>query len=307
MRMLAEAAVPPTAEAIFLRFLLLAAVAGLAGCGGLFTRTDPSPQAESRPAPKPDAGAPARRPGAYYKDDGPGDRPPVDLASVPDATPRAEPLHRFANRPYQVFGRNYAPMASAQGFRQKGIASWYGRRYHGQNTSSGEPYDMYGMTAAHPQLPIPSYVRVTNVANRRSVVVRVNDRGPFHADRVIDLSYTAAWKLGYVEAGSALVEIEPVLPGAAAAAAPAPAAAPVAADAGGVYLQLGAFSARESADNFRARLYRELGWLSDPIHIFAATGLFRLQLGPFRSQDEARPLADRIEAELAVKPLFVFR
>lgn len=300
MRMLADAALP--------RILALAAAASLTGCGGLFTRSDPVPasQAESRPAPKSDANAPARRPGAYYKDDGPGDRPPLDLASIPDATPRTEPPHRFANRPYQVFGRDYAPIASAQGFRQKGIASWYGRRYHGQNTSSGEPYDMYAMTAAHPLLPIPSYVRVTNVANRRSVVVRVNDRGPFHADRVIDLSYTAAWKLGYVEAGSALVEIEPVQPGAAAAAAPAPAAAPVAAG-GGVYLQLGAFSARESADNFRARLYRELGWLSDPIHIFAAAGLFRLQLGPFRSQDEARPLAERIEAELAVKPLFVFR
>lgn len=296
------------AEAGLLRFLVLAVAASLAGCGGLFTRSDPAPapQAESRPAPKAQADAPARRPGAYYKDDGPGDRPPVDLASIPDATPRAEPPHRFANRPYQVFGRDYAPIASAQGFRQKGIASWYGRRYHGQNTSSGEPYDMYAMTAAHPLLPIPSYVRVTNVANRRSVVVRVNDRGPFHADRVIDLSYTAAWKLGYVEAGSALVEIEHVPPGASVAAAPT-VAAPVAPATGGVFLQLGAFSVRESADNFRARIYRELGWLSDPIHVHAATGLFRLQLGPFRSAEEARAIAERIEAELAVKPLLVFR
>jgi len=297
------------AEPNLLRILALAGAASLAGCGGLFPRSDsaPAPQMDSRPAPKADADAPARRPGAYYKDDGPGERPPVDLASIPDATPRAEPLHRFANRPYQVFGRDYAPIASAHGFRQKGIASWYGRRYHGQNTSSGEPYDMYAMTAAHPLLPIPSYVRVTNVANRRIVVVRVNDRGPFHADRVIDLSYTAAWKLGYVEAGSALVEIEHVLPGAASAAAPAPAAAAVAADAGGVFLQLGAFAARESADNFRARIYRELAWLSDPIHVVAGAGLFRLQLGPFRTQDEARPLAERIGAELSVRPLFVYR
>lgn len=297
------------AEPTLLRILALAVATSVAGCGGLFTRSDPAPapQAESRPAPQGQADAPARRPGAYYKDDGPGERPPVDLAAIPDATPRAEPLHRFANRPYQVFGRDYAPMASARGFRQKGIASWYGRRYHGQNTSSGEPYDMYAMTAAHPLLPIPSYVRVTNVANRRSVVVRVNDRGPFHADRVIDLSYTAAWKLGYVDAGSALVEIEHVEPGAASAPAPAPAAAPVAADAGGVYLQLGAFSARESADNFRARIYRELAWLSDPIHVVAGAGLFRLQLGPFRTQDEARPLAERIGAELSVRPLFVYR
>jgi rare lipoprotein A len=297
MRMVAEAVLP--------RFLVLAAAVSIAGCGAVFKRSDPAPatQTESRPEPKADA--PPRRPGAYYKDDGPGDRIPVDLAAVPDATPRAEPPHRFANRPYQVFGRNYAPIPSAQDFRQKGIASWYGRRYHGQNTSSGEPYDMYGMTAAHPLLPIPSYVRVTNVANRRSVVVRVNDRGPFHADRVIDLSYAAAWKLGYIEAGSALVEIEHVPPG-TAVAAPA-AAAPGAPVVGGVFLQLGAFSVRESADNFRARIYRELGWLSDPIHVHAATGLFRLQLGPFRSADEARPIAERIEAELAFKPLVVFR
>jgi rare lipoprotein A len=140
------------------------------------------------------------------------------------------------------------------------------------------------------------------------VVVRVNDRGPFHADRVIDLSYTAAWKLGYVEAGSALVEIEHVDPGATVAAAPAPAAtATPAAAAGGVFLQLGAFSARESADNFRARIYRELAWLSDPIHVVAAAGLYRLQLGPFGSADAARPVAERIEAELAFRPLLVFR
>ncbi|MGQ0512139.1 MAG: septal ring lytic transglycosylase RlpA family protein [Betaproteobacteria bacterium] len=291
-----------------LRILALAVATSVAGCGAVFKRSDPAPAPQSESRPEPKADAPARRPGAYYKDDGPGDRPPVDLASIPDAIPRAEPPHRFANRPYQVFGRDYAPIPSAQGFRQKGIASWYGRRYHGQNTSSGEPYDMYGMTAAHPLLPIPSYVRVTSVANRRSVVVRVNDRGPFHADRVIDLSYTAAWKLGYIEAGSALVEIEHVEPGAATAVASAPAAAATpAAAAGGVYLQLGAFSVRESADNFRARIYRELGWLSDPIQVHAATGLYRLQLGPFRSVEEARPIAERIEAELAFKPLLVFR
>jgi len=291
------------------RITVLAVAISVAGCGGLFTRSEPAPAPRTETRPAPATEVPARRPGAYYKDDGPGERPPVDLASIPDATPRAEPLHRFANRPYQVFGRDYAPIASAQGFRQKGIASWYGRRYHGQSTSSGEPYDMYAMTAAHPFLPIPTYVRVTNVANRRSVVVRVNDRGPFHADRVIDLSYTAAWKLGYVEAGSALVEIEHVPPGAGVAAAPAaaPAAVPAAADAAGVFLQLGAFSARESAENFRARIYRELGWLSDPIHIVAAAGLFRLQVGPFRAPDDARAISGRIEAELAVKPLLVFR
>jgi rare lipoprotein A len=153
------------------------------------------------------------RPGGYYKDDGPHERPPANLDRVADAVPRSEPLHKFANRPYEALGKRYVPMTSLQPFRQRGLASWYGKRYHGQKTSSGEVYDMYAMTAAHPTLPIPSYVRVTNVANGRSVVVRVNDRGPFHAGRVIDLSYVAAYKLGYIQAGSAQVELEAIVPG----------------------------------------------------------------------------------------------
>ena len=147
--------------------------------------------------------------GGYYKDDGPGDRAP---ANVPDAVPRAEPLHKFANRPYKALGKEYVPMTSLQPFRQRGMASWYGKRYHGQKTSSGEVYDMYAMTAAHPTLPIPSYVRVTHVGNGKSVVVRINDRGPFHSGRIIDLSYAAAHKLGYVAAGAAQVEVESIIP-----------------------------------------------------------------------------------------------
>ena len=151
--------------------------------------------------------------GGYYKDDGPGDNPPTGLDSIADAVPRAEPLHRFANRPYQALGKDYVPLASVRAFRQRGMASWYGRRFHGQKTASGEPYDMYAMTAAHPTLPIPSYARVTHLGNRRSVVVRINDRGPFHAQRVIDLSYAAAYKLGYIQAGSAEVTLEAIVPG----------------------------------------------------------------------------------------------
>jgi rare lipoprotein A len=154
----------------------------------------------------------APKKGGYYKDDGPHERPPAGLDAVADATPRAEPLHRYANRPYSVFGKDYLPLSAVQPFRQRGMASWYGKRFHGQNTSSGEPYDMYSMTAAHPTLPIPSYARVTNLANGRSVVVRINDRGPFHAGRVIDLSYVAAYKLGYIAAGSAQVEVEAIVP-----------------------------------------------------------------------------------------------
>ncbi|MDB5800707.1 MAG: lipoprotein [Rhodocyclales bacterium] len=152
------------------------------------------------------------RKGGYYKDDGPGDNPPPDMASIPDAQPRPEPLHRFANRPYVALGQNYVPRQALTPYKESGIASWYGRRFHGVRTSSGERYDMYGMTAAHPTLPIPSYARVTNRENGKSVVVRINDRGPFHADRVIDLSYTAAWKLGYVSKGSTRVDVEAIVP-----------------------------------------------------------------------------------------------
>jgi rare lipoprotein A len=156
---------------------------------------------------------PEKRPGGYYKDDGPGDS--ARLASIPDANPRAEPLHRFANRPYEAMGRKYVPLTQVGIYKQRGTASWYGKRFHGSPTSSGEKYDMYKMSAAHPILPIPSYARVTNLANGRSVVVRVNDRGPFHSGRSIDLSYAAAWKLGYLAQGSARVEIEQIVPGGA--------------------------------------------------------------------------------------------
>ena len=141
------------------------------------------------------------------------------MAAVPDAVPRAEPLHRWANRPYAALGKSYVPLTRVGAFQQQGTASWYGKRFHGNPTSSGEKYDMYKMTAAHPILPIPSYARVTNLANGRTVVVRVNDRGPFHKERVIDLSYAAAYKLGYVAAGSARVLVEQIVPGGAPRAA----------------------------------------------------------------------------------------
>lgn len=250
--------------------------------------------------------------GAYYKDDGPGDHPPPNLASIPDAKPRAEPLHRFANRPYQVFGRDYVPLADARNFRQRGVASWYGKRFHGSPTSTGEPYDMYAMTAAHPTLPLPSYVRVTNLANGHSVIVRVNDRGPFHAERVIDLSYTAAYKLGFADAGSALVEVEglaaqamPFVQAQTPAPAPPPASEPAAMS--GIFLQLGAFSVRENAELLRSRLARELAWLAESMHVIAGEALFRLQSGPYRTQDEARAVAERIRAQMSLAPLVVVR
>lgn len=283
-----------------MRAAVLAALIAISGCASL---PEPAPE-ESRP-PEPEAAPPvAAKPpasrGGYYKDDGPGDNPPPNLAELPDAEPRPEPLHRMANRPYKVFGRDYVPLTALQPFRQRGIASWYGRRFHGNPTSNGERYDMYAMSAAHPTLPIPSYARVTNVNNGRSVVVRINDRGPFHAERIIDLSYAAAFRLGYVNAGSALVEVESILP----EEAPLQTAA---ADARPVYLQLGAFSSRENAEDLKSRIARQLGWLTESVQVLASGALWRLHVGPYRSSDAARAIAERIETELRIKPLVVGR
>jgi rare lipoprotein A len=150
--------------------------------------------------------------GGYYQDDGPGDEIPDGLADMPDADPRIEPYATRGNKPYVVFGKRYTPLIDDQPFKQRGFGSWYGKKFHGQKTSSGELYDMYKMTAAHPTLPIPSYARVTNLSNGKQVIVRVNDRGPFHSSRVIDLSYTAALKLGYIGKGSAELQVERLLP-----------------------------------------------------------------------------------------------
>lgn len=150
--------------------------------------------------------------GGYYQDDGPGERPPEGLLELPDAVPKVESYSQTGNKPYVVFGKTYTPMLDDRPFKQRGTGSWYGKKFHGQKTSSGEPYDMYKLTAAHPTLPIPSYARVTNLNNGAQVIVRINDRGPFHSDRIIDLSYTAALKLGYLGKGSSELEVERLLP-----------------------------------------------------------------------------------------------
>jgi len=201
----------------------------LAGCGSIARHGAASTAATSHG-------------GGYYLNDGPGDNPPANLDQVPDATPKTEPLKSSTMKPYTVLGQTYTPMTELAPYKARGIASWYGRRYNGQQTASGEIYDMYAMTAAHPTLPIPSYARVTNLQSGKSVVVRINDRGPFLADRLIDLSYTAAYKLGVLGGGKALVEVESIIPGAEtplntniatapvtpAPALPLPSAAPVA-------------------------------------------------------------------------------
>ena len=155
-------------------------------------------------------GATTTRGGGYYLDDGPGSNIPPGLENVPDAVPRIE-THSASNfRPYVVFGKKYYPVSDEKPFRQEGTASWYGRKFHGKKTANGETYDMYAMSAAHPTLPIPSYARVTNARTGKSVIVRVNDRGPFHSSRIIDVSYVAATRLGLVGPGSGQVIVEAI-------------------------------------------------------------------------------------------------
>ena len=159
------------------------------------------------------SGVAAPSSGGYYLDDGPGANPPADLDAIPDAVPRVEPLRAASNRSYAVLGREYVPATALKPYHEVGIASWYGRKYNGQRTSTGEIYDMYAMTAAHPTLPLPSYARVTSLATGKSVVVRVNDRGPFLHGRIIDLSYAAAYRLGIAKNGSGEVAVDAILPG----------------------------------------------------------------------------------------------
>ena len=151
-----------------------------------------------------------RKKGGYYKDDGPDANPPSNLDQIPDAVPKLEPYASGANRPYVVFGQRYVPDTSGQPYKKRGIASWYGKKFHGNSTSIGETYDMYAMTAAHTTLPIPSYARVTSMVNGKTIIVRVNDRGPFHSDRIMDLSYVAAHKLGIIGPGSGQVVVEAI-------------------------------------------------------------------------------------------------
>lgn len=231
--------------------------------------------------------------------DGP---PPVKPAPIPDVAVEQEPRSRYGNPDsYEVFGQRYYTLKSSVGFRERGVASWYGTKFHGRRTSSGETYDMYQMTAAHKSLPLPTYVKVTNLENGRTATLKVNDRGPFHDNRVIDLSYAAAVKLGVAEKGTALVEVEavnahsvPTRPPMIAAAAPAPAPAAAAAPAPAaqnLFLQVGAFSERPNAE----RLSAELGKVV-PNRVYvreynaAGQPVYRVQVGPIATVDSADQL-----------------
>lgn len=292
----------------------------LAGCGTTAKRDSPAPVARAPDAARAPARPATPRGGGYYLNDGPGDNPPPHLEQVPDAVPKREPLHRGAMRPYNVMGKNYTPMTRLAPYKARGTATWYGRRYHGQQTSSGEIYDMYQMTAAHTTLPIPSYARVTNLATNKSVVVRINDRGPFHSDRLIDLSYTAAYKLRLLGGGRAMVEVETILVDGVAprdatplapAATPEPVAATpvvaVTAERKGMFLQLGAFGSRDNADNYLSRLRAQVDWLAPALHVYPKDGLFRVHAGPYATQAEARTVADRISQSLGIETMVLVR
>lgn len=311
--------------------VVLACSMFLAGCGTPLMRLNPMP---APPAPKRKPSAMPELPpansgrGGYYLDDGPGDTPPPGLHEVPDAQVRDEPIPKRGNRPYVVFGKTYVPLAPDAPLRQRGVASWYGKKFHGQKTSSGELYDMYKMTAAHPTLPIPSYVRVTSLVSGKSVVVRVNDRGPFHAGRVIDLSYTAALRIGLLGAGSHEVEVERLFadqtdlwakrrnaePLHASANVPQQAALMVKQDrqedaataSGSFYLQLGAFSSQSRANEARERLQRHGGVLAT-LKVVASGSLYRVFCGPFDSRKDALAAEESLAPSLQLKPVVVRR
>jgi rare lipoprotein A len=268
------------------------------------------------------------RSGGYFEDDGPGRTPP-DVANTPDAVPKIEPRAANGNKPYAVAGKTYTPLADAQDYRERGVASWYGKKFHGRRTSSGEPYDMYAMTAAHKTLPLPCYLRVRNLENGRSAIVRVNDRGPFLHNRLVDLSYAAAAKLGIVGSGTGLVELEVVTAAdapavqvakptietrgagviATAEAAPLPpvtSAAPKPA-APRLFVQAAAFREWDNAEGLRTRLERA-GF--SPVVVQSALNesqgrVYRVRIGPLTTVEEGDRLTEALARQGVRDPLIV--
>jgi rare lipoprotein A len=311
----------------------------LVACGGRTVKPTPPVAANKPPTQAPSTTT--TKPGGYYLDDGPGDNPPQDIDSIPNAIPKKEPLLERANKPYKALGATYTPMTSYQPYQERGTASWYGKRYHGKNTSSGEVYDMYSMSAAHPILPLPSYVKVTNSANGRWVIVRVNDRGPFKSSRIIDLSYAAAYKLRFSAQGSSLVEVEAIdpnnIPSYALQEAPInvpeatsileaptpatpPAATPVATTKSinppiqnsnpnpaisQFFVQVGAFKSEANADLLVKKIQGlELAPDAGVNNVYNG-GLYRLKLGPFDNKQEADQAASSIRKRLNIPTIII--
>ena len=286
----------------FLGFLLLSVLTGCAS-GPSFKKDSVS--------------APAKKGGGYYLDDGPGDHPPGDMDAIPDAIPKVEPFHSRANQPYIALDTKYVPMTSFYPYKEQGVASWYGKRYHGKKTSIGEVYDMYSMTGAHTTLPIPCYVRVTNTENNKSVIVRINDRGPFKKNRIIDLSYAAAYKLRLSDKGSGPVEVELIDPRQFSALKktadvisekikekdelPTQAKlAEVVISNEPLYIQAGAFKNEKNADLLLKQL-SDMGLENSPsFKKQFSEDLFHVVIGPFNSKDEANNIANLIKSKIKI-------
>jgi rare lipoprotein A len=294
----------------------------LGACGG-------SPTMKPEEPTKPSIETGKVKQGGYYLDDGPGDNPPANIEAIPDAIPRVEPLMARANRPYMALGSSYTPMTEYRPYKQKGIASWYGRRYHGQKTSAGEVYDMYGMTGAHTILPIPSYARVTNPENQKSVIVRINDRGPFHNDRLIDLSYAASYKLGLAGKGSGLVEVEAIDAKNYNTAKTTPKPTPIeqasveikplqttqdpvaqnvnsapvnnhlAAETG-LFVQVGAFKSEQNANGLSKKILDQRLIENAPVNSWYNEGIYRVRIGPYANRSDAEMAAAKLKQSLRV-------
>ena len=310
----------------------------LSGCGGNRIVNE-----KSHPEPTPATHQPetTKRPGGYYLDDGPGDNPPADINSIPDAIPKPENLNERANKPYSALGFHYTPMTEYQPYKAKGLASWYGKRYHGQKTSTGEVYDMYGMTGAHTTLPIPSYARVTNPENGKSVVVRINDRGPFHSDRIIDLSYAAAYKLGLVSKGSGIVEVESIDTRLQTASSLNENLASVTStsnetsqrnmssiqdessrpqseqeesksdnkpiESTGFFVQVGAFKQQDNADALSKKLLDQQLVENAPVKNWYNDNIYKVRIGPFSNRQDAEQTANRIKQSLKINTYIIIQ
>lgn len=264
---------------------------------------------------------PSKKGGGYYLDDGPGDHPPENIDAIPDATPKVEPFNARANQPYIALDNKYTPMTSFYPYKERGIASWYGKRYHGKKTSIGEYYDMYSMTGAHTILPIPCYVRVTNTENGKSVIVRINDRGPFKKDRLIDLSFAAAYKLRLSDKGSGPVEVELIDPRQFNAlkktsdvitekikekeVIPTQVKSEENSTNEPLYIQAGAFKNEKNADLLLKQLIDMRLENTPPFKKQFSEDLFHVVIGPFNSKDEANNIADLIKSKIKISIFIV--
>lgn len=231
---------------------------------------------------------------AEFPDEDYGPDVPVDVSHIPDAVPQDVPYSKYGNpSSYTVRGKIYHVLKQADGYREKGLASWYGLKFHDKRTSSGEPYDMYAMTAAHKTLPLPTWVRVTNLDNNKSVVVKVNDRGPFHAGRIIDLSYTAASRLGVLGRGTAPVEVVAITP--ERTQAPAPPQNRLFAAQFPAWVQIGAFSRQDSARQLQQRM-RGLAAMEGKIApLDQLSGrIYRVWLGPVTDAGQLQQLSEKL-------------